>query len=134
MGCAIRPTFPAMFLGARRAVSHCPTCPGLPLVAGVAMGIGAMSMVMLTLPLTSVLLATLLLASDGLAVMPLVIVAVVVAHVAAAHLAPRPATQPAESSKRAAVLTLIVPREREAAPADQARPAGAGGGEEEGGR
>jgi chloride channel protein, CIC family len=87
------PTFPAMFIGAAggMALSH---LPGLPLIAGVAMGIGAMCVVMLTLPLTSVLLATLLLASDGLAVMPLVIVAVVVAHVAAAHLAPRPATQP----------------------------------------
>jgi H+/Cl- antiporter ClcA len=84
------PIFPAMFIGAAGgiALSH---LPGLPLVAGVAMGIGAMSVVMLTLPLTSVLLATLLLASDGLAVMPLAIVAVVVAHVAAAHIAPRPA-------------------------------------------
>jgi hypothetical protein len=91
------PIFPAMFIGAAGgiALSH---LPGLPLVAGVAMGIGAMSVVMLTLPLTSVLLATLLLASDGLAVMPLVIVAVVVAHVAAAHVAPRPATDPAAAA------------------------------------
>jgi H+/Cl- antiporter ClcA len=90
------PTFPAMFIGAAGgiALSH---LPGLPLIAGVAMGIGAMSVVMLTLPLTSVLLATLLLASDGLAVMPLVIVAVVVAHVATARIGPRPATQPAGS-------------------------------------
>jgi H+/Cl- antiporter ClcA len=88
------PIFPAMYLGAAGgiAMSH---LPGLALVPAVAMGIGAMSVVMLTLPLTSVLLATLLLASDGLAVMPLVIVAVVVAHVAAAHLAPRPAAEPA---------------------------------------
>ena len=82
------PTFPAMFLGAAGgvALSH---LPGLPLVDGVAMGIGAMSVVMLRLPLTSVLLATLLLASDGLAVMPLVIVSVVVAHVLSARLTPR---------------------------------------------
>jgi H+/Cl- antiporter ClcA len=81
------PTFPAMFLGAAGgvALSH---LPGLPLVDGVAMGIGAMTVVMLRLPLTSVLLATLLLASDGLAVMPLVIVAVVVAHVLCARLTP----------------------------------------------
>src|SRR6266567_1978050 len=85
------PTFPALFVGAAGgiALSH---LPGLPLIDGVAMGIGAMSVVMLRLPLTSVLLATLLLASDGLAVMPLVIVAVVVAYVASARLTPTPAT------------------------------------------
>jgi H+/Cl- antiporter ClcA len=85
------PVFPAMFLGAAGgiALSH---LPGLPLVAGVAMGIGAMSVVLLRLPLTSVL-ATLLLASDGLAVMPLVIVAVAVAYVASARLTP-PAPKP----------------------------------------
>ncbi len=81
------PVFPAMFIGAAGgvAMSH---LPGLPLVAGVAMGIGALSVVMLTLPLTSVLLASLLLGSDAIPVMPLVIVAVVVAHVTAARLAP----------------------------------------------
>ena len=49
-----------MFLGAVGgvAMSH---LPGLPLVPAVAMGIGAMSVTMLRLPLTSVLLATLLL-------------------------------------------------------------------------
>ncbi len=83
------PVFPAIFLGAAGGIllSH---LPGLPLVAGVAMGIGAMCVVMLRLPLTSVMLATLLLFSDGLAVMPLVIVAVVVAHVANAWLMPAP--------------------------------------------
>jgi H+/Cl- antiporter ClcA len=87
------PTFPALFIGAAGgiALSH---LPGLPLVDGVAMGIGAMSVVMLRLPLTSVLLATLLLASDGLAVMPLVIVAVVVAYVASARLTPAPVPAP----------------------------------------
>jgi H+/Cl- antiporter ClcA len=84
------PTFPAMFLGAVGgvALSH---LPGLPLVYGVAMGIGAMTVVMLRLPLTSVLLATLLLASDSLQVIPLAIVAVVVAYVASARLTPSPA-------------------------------------------
>jgi H+/Cl- antiporter ClcA len=87
------PTFPAMFLGAAGgvALSH---LPGLPMVDGVAMGIGAMTVVMLRLPLTSVLLATLLLASDGLAVMPLAIVAVVVAYVASARLTPAPVRAP----------------------------------------
>lgn len=81
------PTFPAMYMGAAAgiALSH---LPGLPLVAGVAVGIGAMSVAMLRLPLTSVLLATLLLGSDGIAAMPLVIVAVVVAHVVTARLTP----------------------------------------------
>ena len=91
------PTFPALFLGAAGgvALSH---LPGLPLVDGVAMGIGAMSVVMLRLPLTSVLLASLLLASDGLAVMPLVIVAVVVAYVISVRLTPSPATDPAAAA------------------------------------
>jgi chloride channel protein, CIC family len=81
------PIFPALFIGAAGgiALSH---LPGLPLVPAVAMGLGAMSVVMLTLPLTSVLLATVLLFSDGLAVTPLVIVAVVVAYVVAARIAP----------------------------------------------
>jgi len=90
------PVFPSMFLGAAggMALSH---FAGLPLVTGVAMGIGAMCAVMLRLPMTSLLLATLLLSSDGLAVMPLVIVAVVVAYVASARISPAPAP-PAEGS------------------------------------
>jgi len=101
------PTFPALFLGAVGgvALSH---LPGLPLVYGVAMGIGALCAVMLRLPLTSVLLATLLLSSDGLQVMPLAIVAVVVAYVASARLTPSPAPAP--------------PRPTEAAAARPARP------------
>jgi H+/Cl- antiporter ClcA len=84
------PIFPAMFIGAAGgiALSH---LPGLPLVAGVAMGIGAMSVAMLRLPMTSVLLATLLLAADGLQVVPLAIVSVVVAYVVSIRLTPAPA-------------------------------------------
>jgi H+/Cl- antiporter ClcA len=83
------PVFPAMFIGAAAgiAASH---LPGLTLVPSIAMGIGAMSCAMLTLPLTSTLLATLLLGADGLNVMPLVIVAVVVTYVTSARLAPPP--------------------------------------------
>lgn len=83
------PTFPALFIGAAVGALLA-RLPGLPLVAGVAMGIGAMCVVMLRLPLTSVLLATMLLASDGVVLMPLVIVAVVVAHVATARFTPPP--------------------------------------------
>src|SRR5213078_1827053 len=87
------PIFPALFVGAAGglALSH---APGLPFVAGAAMGMGAMMVAMLRLPLTSVLIATLLLLSDGLAVMPLVIVAVAVAYVASARLSPTPTPAP----------------------------------------
>jgi hypothetical protein len=83
------PVFPAMFIGAAAgiAASH---LPGLTVVPGIAMGIGAMCTAMLTLPLTATLLATLLLGTDGLDVMPLVIVAVVVTYVTSARLAPAP--------------------------------------------
>jgi hypothetical protein len=130
-----------MFIGAAGgiALSH---LPGLPMVAGVAMGIGAMSAVMLKLPLTSVLLATLLLGSDGLAVMPLAIVAVVVAHVASAWIAapPEPDEQvkaaPARARRGRAAGRSLVKREHRTACAavlqtrvccaNGARPAGDG--------
>ncbi|MCQ1578461.1 chloride channel protein [Streptomyces parvus] len=84
------PVFPAMFVGAVGgvALSH---LPGLHLTAGFAMGIGAMCVAMLRLPMTSVLLATLLLGKEGLTLMPLVIVAVVVAYVVTVRLTPAPA-------------------------------------------
>ena len=87
------PTFPAMFIGAAVgvALSH---LPGLPMVAGVAMGIGAMAVTMLRLPLTSVLLTVLFLQSDGVTLMPLVIVSVVVAYVTSVRLTP-PTAAPA---------------------------------------
>ncbi len=81
------PVFPGMFIGAAggMALSH---LPGLPMIAGVAMGMGAMTAVMLGLPLTSVLLPALFLSADGLALTPLIIVAVVVAYVATAWVTP----------------------------------------------
>jgi hypothetical protein len=113
------PVFPSLFLGAAGgiALSH---LPGLPLVPGVAMGIGAMCAVMLRLPMTAVLLATLLLFSDGLAVTPLVIVAVVVAYVVSARLAPAPApaSEPApapEPASASAPAAATVPRQVPAA-------------------
>jgi len=82
------PIFPALFIGAAGgvAMSH---LPGLPLVAAVAMGIGAMMAATTKLPLSSVLIASLLLLSDAAKVMPLVIVAVVIAYVGVAHVEPR---------------------------------------------
>jgi H+/Cl- antiporter ClcA len=81
------PVFPALFLGAAGgiALSH---APGLPMIAGAGMGIGAMSVSMLGLPLTSVLLVSVFLPADALALMPIVIVAVVVAYVTSARLSP----------------------------------------------
>ena len=92
------PVFPAMFIGAAGGIAAS-GLPGMELVPAVAMGIGAMCTVMLTLPLTSTMLATLLLGTDGLAAMPLVIVAVVVAYVLTAHLTPAP--EPAEPAEPA---------------------------------
>ena len=87
------PIFPAMFIGGAGGVlmSH---LPGLPEVAAVAMGIGAMTTAMLGLPLTAVLITTLILGSAGINVMPLTIVAVVVAYVGHARFAPRPRPGP----------------------------------------
>jgi H+/Cl- antiporter ClcA len=83
------PIFPAMFLGAAGgvALSH---LPGLDMISGAAMGIGAMTAVMLRLPMTSVLLPALLLASSAAEAIPLVIIAVAVAYVASERLRPTP--------------------------------------------
>lgn len=90
------PVFPSMFAGAvvGLALSH---LPGLDVTSGFAMGVGAMCVAMLKLPMTSVLLATILMGTEGITVMPLVIVAVVVSYVLSLRLtpAPRPAPTPA---------------------------------------
>jgi len=94
------PVFPSMFLGAAGglAMSH---LPGLPVTAAFAMGVGAMSVAMLKLPMTSVLLATLLLGTPGLTVMPLVIVAVAVSFVVSLRLTPVPPKPEPESTAAA---------------------------------
>lgn len=91
------PIFPAMFIGAAGgiALAH---LPGLPMIAGVAMGVGAMTAAALKLPMTAVLLPSLLFISDAVALMPVVIVAVVVAYVAAIWISPSPAPTPAPNS------------------------------------
>jgi H+/Cl- antiporter ClcA len=84
------PIFPSLFIGGALGVLA-GELPGMSLVPGLAIGIGAMCATMLKLPFTSVLLAAVLLSSDAYAVMPLAIVAVVVAYVATQRLpAPRP--------------------------------------------
>lgn len=84
------PTFPAMFIGAAGgiALSH---LPGLPMVAGAAIGIGAMTTAILRLPITAVLITALFLGTEAIATMPLVIVAVVVSFVLATWLTGPPA-------------------------------------------
>lgn len=97
------PTFPGMFIGAAGgiALAH---LPGLPTIAGAAMGIGAMTVVMLGLPLTAVLLTSVFIPSDALRLTPLVIVAVVVAYVADARLTGRSqAPDEADSDRDGAV-------------------------------
>lgn len=81
------PAFPSLFIGGAGglAMSH---LPGLDTTTGFALGVGALSVAMLKLPMTCALLATLLLGSAGLTVMPLVIVAVVVSYVLTLRLAP----------------------------------------------
>lgn len=88
------PVFPSLYIGAAggMALSH---LPGLPMVAGAAMGIGAMAVAMLGLPMTSVLLPALLFPSDAVALTPLVIVAVVVCYVIIARIGPAATTDPA---------------------------------------
>jgi hypothetical protein len=83
------PVFPALFIGAAIGIAAS-DLPGLSLIPAVAMGIGAMTTVMLKLPFTATLLATLLLGADGVQAMPVGIVAIVVAYVVTARLTPLP--------------------------------------------
>ena len=102
--CSFRggPTFPGMFIGAAGgiALSH---LPGLPMITGAAIGIGAMTAGMLQLPMTAVLLTTLFLGTDGITTMPLVIVAVVVSFVLSKWLAGPPAEPKVPEPEEAAV-------------------------------
>jgi hypothetical protein len=76
-----------MFLGAAGGIA-CSHLPGLPTVAGAAMGIAAMAVAILRFPLTSVLLTTIFLGADGLTLMPMIIISVVVSFVVSSLLAP----------------------------------------------
>jgi len=74
------PTFPALFLGTAAGImaSH---LAGFPVQAGVAVGMGAATVAVLRLPLSSVVLATLLTVHAGGNVEPLIVVGVVVSYV-----------------------------------------------------
>jgi H+/Cl- antiporter ClcA len=98
------PIFPAIFIGAAAGLAAA-ELPGMSVVPGVAIGMGAMTTVMLGLPLTSTLVAALLLGANGLNALPLVIVAVVVAHVVNARLTPAPPPQTAAQAKSPAPAT-----------------------------
>ena len=102
--CSFRggPTFPGMFIDAAGgiALSH---LSGLPMIAGAAMGIGAMTAGMLQLPMTAVLLTTLFLGTDGITTIPLVIVAVVVSFVLSKWLTGPPAEPKVPEPNEAAV-------------------------------
>jgi H+/Cl- antiporter ClcA len=116
------PVFPSIFIGAAggMALSH---LPGLPLIDGVGLGIGAMLVVMIGgMPLTAVLLTIVFLQSDATDLISVVIVAVVVAWVASAHLSrwlplpsPAPAADAAVPAPRAGAADGAAP----AAPGDQ---------------
>ena len=85
------PVFPGMFLGGALGLLAA-QLPGLSMIVGVGIGIGAMTVAMLRMPMVSVLLPSLLLLSDAATLMPLVIVGVVTSYVVSAHLEPAPAT------------------------------------------
>jgi H+/Cl- antiporter ClcA len=84
------PVFPGMFIGAALGILAS-QLPGLSLVAGVGIGVGAMSVAMLGLPMVSVLLPSLLLINDAISLTPLIIVGVVTSYVVSARLTPAPA-------------------------------------------
>ncbi len=106
------PIFPSMYIGAAGgiALSH---LPGLPMIAGVAMGIGAMTAAALKLPLTAVLLPSILFVSDSVALMPVVIVAVVVSYMVAVRINPSPPAMPAAPAPASAPAPAREPSSRQ---------------------
>ena len=81
------PVFPALFIGGALGLLFS-QLPGLSMIAGVGIGIGAMTVAMLGMPMVSVLLPSILLIDDAASLMPLIIVGVVTSYVASARLAP----------------------------------------------
>ncbi len=82
------PTFPAMFLGVAAGIMFS-RLPGMPIDAGVGVGMACGVTAVLRLPLTAVVIGTVLTATAGAGVEPLIIVGVVVTYVATVVLSPR---------------------------------------------
>ena len=95
------PIFPAMLVGGVLGMTMA-GLPGMSEAPAIGMGIGAMCVAMLRLPLTSTLLAVLLLGADGVSVTPEVIVAVVVGFLVTSVL-------PAPGPQRPALATAPRP-------------------------
>jgi H+/Cl- antiporter ClcA len=98
------PTFPALFLGAAGgiAASH---LPGLPVTPAVAVGMGAMVVAVLRLPLSAVIIAASLTIRTGQGIIPLVIVGVVVAYLGTLALEGRLGTEPPVRAGEAPAVT-----------------------------
>lgn len=85
------PVFPSLFLGAAVGIvfSH---LPGLGMIDGAAIGMGAAMAAAVRLPLSSVLLTLVFFASDAAALTPVVIVGVVASYITAVQLTPSSAS------------------------------------------
>ena len=90
------PIFPSMFIGAAGGIALSHAGSTLPVIAGAAMGVGAMTAAALKMPMTGVLLPSVLFPSDAVNLLPLVIVAVVVSYVVAVRINSDP--QPEEAT------------------------------------
>jgi H+/Cl- antiporter ClcA len=90
------PTFPALFLGAAGgiALSH---IGGLPMSVAIAVGMGAMTVAVLRLPLSAVILASAITTRAGPGLVPLIIVGVVVAYLSTLALEARLGTATTEA-------------------------------------
>ena len=92
------PIFPSMYIGAAGGIALSHLGGSLPVIAGAAMGIRAMTAATLKMPLTAALLPSLLFASDAANLIPVVIVAVVVSYVVSVRINPNPVDTEAHDS------------------------------------
>ena len=92
------PIFPSMYIGAAGGIALSHLGGSLPMIAGAAMGVGAMTAATLKMPLTAALLPSLLFASDAPKLIPVVIVAVVVSYVVSVRINPNPVDTAAQGA------------------------------------